>query len=142
MVKGARFELISGVPSRLSLYGLLFAWLCASGSLLDVAQGFAWLRMCAGYTQTMPLSAAVHRTFDPEKPCEICTAVLNARKAAEAGHQPAEQAVIEKMLLIAFSTEPELPAPVFEVWPALVDVFAEARSYPVPVPPPRGGALC
>ncbi|MBW8781928.1 MAG: hypothetical protein JF599_08580 [Verrucomicrobia bacterium] len=131
-----------GMRCRLSLYGLLFAWLCASGSLLDVAQGFAWLRMCAGYTQTMPLTVALHRTFDPEKPCEICTAVLNARKAAEAGHQPAEKALIEKMTLIAASAEPELTPPVFEVWPALVNLFAEARSYPVPVPPPRCGAVC
>jgi hypothetical protein len=131
------------VRFRLSIGGLLFAWLCASGGLLDVAQVFAWARMCAGYAQIVPLREAVVRTFDPNKPCEICTAVINARHASSESRQPAAVASveIEKILLIACHGEPVVVAPVLERWPVAENNWAPALAYPVPVPPPRGGAV-
>ncbi len=133
----------AGVRFRLSIGGLLFAWLCASGGLLDIAQVFAWSRMCAGYAQTMPVREALTETFDPAKPCEICMAVLKVRKADEAKRSPAsapETWSLAKVVLIAAEAEAVVSAPVLEAWPVSVNCYAEARSYPVPVPPPRGGA--
>ena len=126
---------------RLSIVGLLFAWLCASGGLLDVTQVFAWAKMYAGYAQTMPLREAVGRTFDPAKPCALCMAVLKARQAAAEAHEtPAVASVeIEKILLIAHRDEQVVVAPVLEAWPAETRRYAQVKIYPVPVPPPRGG---
>ena len=130
------------VRFRLSVGGLLFAWLCASGSLLDVAQVFAWARMCAGYAQSVPLREAVKRTFDPSKPCEICSAVMKAREAsADSAKAPLAASIeIEKIVLIAHRIEPVVLAPSLEAWPVLVHALAGTRCDPVPVPPPRGGA--
>ncbi len=121
---------------------LLFAWLCASGGLLDVAQVFAWVRMCSGYVQTMPLSAAVAQTLDPEKPCEICRAVLKARQgSSESEKAPSETSVeVKEVVLIAPRIEPIVLSPSPEAWPAWTQEVAETRTDPVPVPPPRGRA--
>lgn len=126
---------------RLSITGLLFAWLCASGGLLDVAQVLAWSRMYAGYAQTMSAGEALTQTFDPEKPCELCVAVLKARQASAGSREtPAvASAEVEKIFLVAHRGGPGVVAPSLEAWPEAGDVFAGARCEPVPVPPPRGG---
>ena len=128
---------------RLSIGSLLFAWLCASGGLLDIAQVFAWSRMCAGYEQTMPLREALTETFDPGKPCEICMAILKARKASDDRQAPASAeatAVFSKILLITVSAATTVAAPTLEAWPQAPDLYAEGRVESVPVPPPRGRA--
>ena len=133
----------AGVRFRLSICSLLFAWLCASGGLLDLTQVFAWARMCAGYAQAMPMNEAVSRTFDPGKPCEICMAILKARKATEDRQAPlsaAATAEFSKVVLFAADAGTTVAAPACEAWPAGVSLWAEVRVEPVPVPPPRGGA--
>jgi len=130
------------VHFRLSMCGLLFAWLCASGGLLDVAQVFAWTRMYAGYAQTMSVGEALSQTFDPAKPCELCVAVLKARGASDdAAKTPSTTSVeIEKIVLIAQCAAPAVLAPDLEAWPVARHARADTRVDPVPTPPPRGGA--
>jgi hypothetical protein len=122
--------------------GLLFAWLCASGGLLDIAQVFAWSRMYAGYAQTMSAGEALTETFDPAKPCELCVAVLKARGASDdSAKTPAALASveIEKVVMIAQCAASAMFAPDFEAWPVARHALADTRVDPVPVPPPRGG---
>jgi len=134
--------LFCGVRFRLSIGGLLLAWLCASGGLLDVAQVFAWTRMFAGYAQTMSAGEALTRTFDPAKPCELCVAVLKAREASDdtAKTPSAASVEIEKIVLIGHRVAFAVLAPDLEAWPAPRHEFADTRIDPVPVPPPRGAA--
>jgi len=132
-----------GVRFRLSMCGLLLAWLCASGGLLDIAQVFAWSRMYAGYAQTMSAGEALTQTFDPAKPCELCVAVLKARKASDdSAKTPSATSVeIEKIVMIAHGAAFAVIAPALEAWPAALHEFAGMRVDPVPTPPPRGGAV-
>lgn len=124
---------------RLSAVSLLCAWLCASGAMLDVAQGFAWARMFAGYARTRSFAAAARETFDPGKPCTICRAVGRAREAS-GQHGPAvPSAGGQRMLMIL-----ERPAAFFAPaaaggWPVEPAARAEVRGSDVPVPPPRAG---
>ena len=130
------------VRFRLSIYALFFAWLCASGGLLDLAQVFAWTRMYAGYAQTMSAGEALTETFDPAKPCKMCVALLKARKASDDSSKPSavSAAAIEKVVLIAHRAEFLVLAPDLEMWPVAGHTLAIARVDPVPTPPPRGGA--
>ncbi len=144
MARRGRGGWVQCVRFRLSICGLLFAWLCASGGLLDIAQVFAWTRMYAGYAQSMSVGEALAQTFDPAKPCELCVAVLKVREASGgAAKTPAAaaSAEIEKVVLIAQGAAPLVIAPVLEEWPAARDEFSGMRVEPVPLPPPRGGVV-
>ena len=60
---------------RLQLIAVLLAWLLATGSQWDGAQVFAWGKMVATYSRTMPLTAAVRLTFTPGNECDVCVVV-------------------------------------------------------------------
>ena len=130
------------VRFRLSICALLFAWLCASGGLLDIAQVCAWTRMYAGYAQTMSAGEALTETFDPAKPCKMCVALLKARKASDDSSKSSSvgAVAIERVVLIAHRAELLVLAPDLEMWPVTGHTLAIARVDPVPTPPPRGGA--
>ena len=125
------------MSKRLSSIFLLFAWLCASGTLLDTIQVFAWARMFVGYTQSMSIAEAAVKTMDPEKPCPICLAVRRAREA-EPHHQSALlQTSVVKMLLAPVQNEPFIPPPIRPEWCETNLVLMVSWRPPVPVPPPR-----
>lgn len=122
-----------------SIAGLLFAWLCAQGALTDAMQVFAWGRMFTGYARTMTWSAAVRQTFDPNKPCELCCAVREVRKAERKA--PAAPLTDDAAKLVLFLTAAEAG-----VGPALSSAEFSSREsmatewcVPVPKPPPRVG---
>ena len=121
----------------LSIGMLLFAWLCANGLLLDAAQVFAWSRMFAGYSETMTVGAALRETFDPNKPCELCVGVAEARDAQDAAKAPlAAQNDVKLVLALEASPVVVFSAPA-SAWPAASPEPALVRRDPVPVPPPR-----
>jgi hypothetical protein len=125
------------VRKRVSILCLAFAWLCANGVVLDLAQAVAWGRMFAGYAVSMPMSEALQATFDPARPCPICTKVSTARTAGQP-ETPAPVAPGSVKLDLAC----EIPATLFgalasTAWPdARIDPPREWISG-VPVPPPR-----
>jgi len=124
---------------RVSVVSLLFAWLCASSAMLDLAQVFAWTRMFAGYARTESFAAAARETFDPGKPCEVCRAVGRAREASDR-HAPAvPTAGCGKLVLIFERTAPFFGLSARRTWPVAPSVRAQARGTDVPVPPPRAG---
>lgn len=122
---------------RLSVTCLLFAWFCATGALLDVAQMFAWSRMFAGYMRTLPAAQALSRTFDPEKPCEFCMAVQKAREAGRKQQPAPTDAAVPKIVLIRQQAGPLVVVPAVDAWPETNHMFASSWCPPVPVPPPR-----
>ncbi len=128
----------SGVIGRkLSIISLLVAWLCANGLMLDVMQCVAWAKMFAGYAPHMSVTAALSETFDPAKPCQLCTRVAEARSQQTL---PTSQTVhaIDKIVLIAQSAPARVtPAPAREAWPRPWAENAERRIEAVPQPPPR-----
>lgn len=122
---------------RLSLITMLTAWLLATGSHWDLVQTFAWGRMIATYSQSMPLAQAVRLTFTPDNLCGVCESVSQAKQQQDAT-LPAEGKSFGKILLV------------FQPVSAFVAVLAESGKWTsvetVPVlrdrlepavPPPR-----
>jgi hypothetical protein len=126
------------VSKRLSCICLFSAWLCASGALLDLTQVFAWARMFAGYSRTLPLREAAVMTMDPDKPCPICLAVRRAREAESRQQPPAMPSIVQKMPLLAqVRNEPFVFHRDRPAWPDAPPARAPSWRAPVPVPPPR-----
>jgi hypothetical protein len=126
------------VSRRFSAIALLFAWLCASGAMLDLVQVTAWTRMFAGYAGTESFAAAARETFDPCKPCNLCRAVSHARDASRQ-HGPAVPSSGGERLILIFERSPVFVASFAEqAWPDARPARALRLSGEVPVPPPRG----
>ena len=126
---------------KLSTVVVLFAWLLASGAQWDMIQSFAWGRMIANYSRTMPLQEAVRLTFTAENVCDVCVFVAEAKARADgnaAGQAPADAASKAKAPL---ACPPEhvlvfqvLPAP---DWPR-ENFLPDACARPAPpTEPPR-----
>lgn len=121
----------------IAITSLLLAWLCANGALLDVVQVVAWSRMFADYNQTMSVGAALRATFDPEKPCELCMGVAEAKDLErKQGPQSLERTAEKLVLACEAPAKIVLTAPVL-AWPAARACAAPDRCETVPVPPPR-----
>lgn len=125
---------------KIASLSLLLAWLCANGAVLDAVQLVAWGKMFAGYSQVMPIGAALRATLDPSRPCDLCVAVVDMK--ANWGKQQlpnsgSEQNSMAKVVL-ALETPPQfvLP-PTSESWPTVLASAAPSRTERVPVPPPR-----
>jgi hypothetical protein len=127
----------AAMPRRIAFLSLLCAWLCASGAMLDVAQGIAWAKMFAGYAGRESMAAAARDTFDPSRPCGLCLAVSAAREAASR-HVPAVPgAGAEKLIMICQDTVSFVGVTPTREWR---EILARCRTRPaedVPLPPPR-----
>lgn len=122
---------------QVALFSLLFAWLCANGALLDGVQVFAWAKMFAGYARTMPAADALRETFDPAKPCEMCTGVAAAKDVAKKQIPQSVERSAEKIVLALQATPNVILVRVASEWPVMTELAAPSRCEPVPVPPPR-----
>jgi hypothetical protein len=128
---------------RLPAILVLCAWLLASGAQWDLLQGFAWGRMIASYSRTMPLAEAVRLTFTPSNLCNVCAFVAEAKTRANTDGRASDPAPVEagakaKPPLAAppehvfvFSSAPAPEWPAEQLWP-----HACARPAP-PSEPPR-----
>lgn len=122
---------------KLSLITMLVAWLLATGSHWDLVQTFAWGRMLANYSQTMPLAQAVKLTFTPDNLCGLCESVSEAKQQQDAA-LPSDGTGFGKIPLVC------QPVPSLigvsssgETW-ALCDLAPTGRErHPPPVPPPQ-----
>ena len=118
----------------------LVAWLLATGSHWDLIQTFAWGSMIASYSETMPFSEAVKKTFSPETMCRLCHAVADAKKSAANNPAVPNEKVPGKILLVCTPAASALFAPPESRWLLAIrdsaPISAE-RSAP-PLPPPRG----
>ena len=128
---------------RFSTLLVLCAWLLASGAHWDVVQGFAWGRMIANYSKSMPLAEAVRLTFTADNLCQVCTFVADNHTRSDASgtdaSQPARAPLFKAGAPLACPPEyhfvfSSVPAP---KWPtAHFRPDALARPAP-PVEPPR-----
>jgi hypothetical protein len=116
---------------------MLTAWLLATGSHWDLVQTFAWGRMIANYSQSMPLAQAIKLTFTPDNLCGVCESVSEAKQKQDTA-LPSDAKSAGKILMV-FQPQPLFVAELAmagkrtpgETRPAMRD-----RS-PPPVPPPR-----
>ena len=125
------------MSKRVGIVSLFFAWLCASGALLDATQVFAWGRMFVGYARTMSFEAAVIQTMDPAKPCVICTAVRRARDVERHDAPSAAPTTVERLLLAHVQNEPFLLPSIRTEWPEADSLPVPSWRMAVPLPPPR-----
>jgi len=124
---------------RLSLVLTLAAWLLATGSHWDLVQTFAWGRMIATYSRTMPLATAVRRTFSPETMCSICRAVADAKQRDAANNAVPGSKSPEKILLVCAPRALVFASPAPScagLVPAIAVPVSAERPAP-PSPPPR-----
>jgi len=125
---------------RLSLILTLAAWLLATGSHWDLVQTFAWGRMIASYSQTVPLAQAIRLTFTPENMCGVCTVVATAKQQQTDDAIPGGK--LDGKVLLVFAP---VPAPVVAA-PAFSSSIFDRSAVPLPeraappVPPPRFAA--
>jgi hypothetical protein len=125
------------VRKNLSIAGLLLAWLCANGALLDGLQVFAWGRMFAGYAGSMSVGAALRETFNPQKRCELCVTVAAAKSTTEASAPAQIERTAQRIDLVCDEPEAIVFAAVVRDWPAALASVAPERVDAVDVPPPR-----
>jgi hypothetical protein len=91
--------------------------------------------MIHDYSQTMPLSTAIEKTFDGSAPCEICVVVEDAQQQEPA--QKMERSSSDKVLLAYHPNETVvIEAPTYS-WPIVFDHTGLLRTELVPVRPPR-----
>jgi hypothetical protein len=124
------------VRHRLPRCLILIDWLAATVSPSDVLQAFAWGRMCAGYSRTMPLKEAIELTFAPDHPCCLCKAIREA-KQRQSPVTPADPKVQGKILLV-FQPEPGvvIAAPSAPPWALGAQIGLSAERAAPPTPPP------
>jgi hypothetical protein len=128
------------MPRRIASLSLLCAWLCASGAILDVAQGIAWVRMFSGYAGRESVAAAARDTFDPAKPCKLCLAVGAAREAA-ARHSPAVSgAGAEKLVMIRQDSVHFVGVTPNREWSEAEAACRPGPAADVPLQPPRSAS--
>jgi hypothetical protein len=131
---------------RLSALLVLCAWLLASGAHWDLVQGFAWARMVANYSRTMPLDEAVKLAFTADNLCGVCEFVADHKTRADTDNASAPAApaaagdsAAKGKLFLAHSPEHlfvfcTVPAP---EWPT-EQFLANAHARPAPpTEPPR-----
>lgn len=127
----------SDVRKPLPSLALLFAWLCANGALLDVVQVFAWAKMFSGYAESMSVSTALRKTFDPSQRCELCLGVAAARESTQDQVPQTVEHTAEKLLLTLHRPVKVVLTPPAVDWPPAHASAAPTRREDVPVPPPR-----
>lgn len=125
------------VRNKIASLALACAWLCANGALLDAVQVFAWAKMFTGYTQTMSVSTALQKTFDPAQRCEMCDGVAAAKEASRDQQPRAVEQSAEKLLLALHRPAPLVLERPPGDWPPSFALAAPSRTEAVPVPPPR-----
>ena len=117
-----------------SIVSLCFAWLCANGALWNAVQVFAWGKMVHDYSQVMPLTKAIEKTFDGTASCEICVVVVDAKGQQTA--QQVERANDKVFLACERPTAIVVSVPEFE-WPGAIHRTGLIRTEPVALRPPR-----
>ncbi len=122
---------------NLSLLLTLSAWLLATGSHWDLVQTFAWGRMIAAYSQSMPLSEAIKRTFTAENLCGVCEVVNDAKQGQDATGAGAGK--LDAKVPLAFAAAPivVMPAPEPGLWLLADALPPRAPSRVPPTPPPQ-----
>ena len=123
--------------SKVSLLLSLAAWLLATGSHWDLVQTFAWGRMIALYSQSMPLQEAIRLTFTPENMCGVCEVVADAQQDANAATAPLTARDAKILLAPGDFPSVVLAAPQPERWPTFGVTTPDGFLTPPPLPPPR-----
>jgi hypothetical protein len=123
---------------KLSLITMLTAWLLATGSHWDLVQTFAWGRMIATYSQSMPLAQAIKLTFTPDNLCGVCESVSEAKQQQDTA-LPSDAKSAGKILMV-FQAQPVFVADLAKAgkWTPREASPAVRDRVPPPVPPPRG----
>lgn len=119
---------------------VLLVCLAATGVQWDMLQVFAWGRMIVGHAATMPLSAAVAKTFDGEM-CSLCCVVARAQRRESAPAHSAEAKVAAKPLLFFQLANVVVPDAARSLpWRQDLTTPSGRDRAPPAAPPPRSAA--
>lgn len=116
---------------------LLFGGVLATGAHWDALQVFAWGRMFAISLENETPAEALATLFSPEKRCDICRVVSEAKADASDGSETAAWFIKAPLIIPAFQPV-MVSAPLMKARQRLLDAlplqhFGEAP----PVPPPQ-----
>jgi hypothetical protein len=104
----------------------------------SVLQSLAWVSMLVKYSRQATLAQAVEMTFDGKHPCRLCR-IVQQNQAHERQPQPKSNSASKDFLQLDLPPHawamlhPVVPRPEPEVL-----AVPAPRSYPPPLPPPRG----
>lgn len=123
---------------RFQFTAVLLAWLFATGSQWDCAQVFAWGKMVANYSRTMPMLDAVRLTFSPGNECDVCVSVGDAKQQQSNPTTPAANLPGKILLVFQPALAVIIAAPaIFSLSPSDPLIALGASRASPPVPPPR-----
>lgn len=120
--------------AKVAQWLIAFALIIAVGGHWAVLQSVAWFGMVVSYSQDVPLSLALEKTFDGKNPCTLCKAV-NEGKKSEREHASVNVETKLELCLVPCAMLLEAPAPLV-LLPGEAE-SANARFETPPTPPPR-----
>jgi len=119
---------------RLSKVLIVLALTSSIGLHWAFLQTVAWAGMIVSYSQKLPLTKAVEKTFDGQHPCSLCKHIAKAKQSERKTEYKFESSKLE------FSYAPALfmlNTPAYH-WSARAgDISADLLTQAPPVPPPR-----
>src|SRR6266446_4517057 len=69
------------VLSRVSKLVLVLALASSIGLHWAFLQAVAWTGMVATYSRSLPISQALHKTFDGKHPCQLCKQIAAGKRS-------------------------------------------------------------
>ena len=120
---------------RLTLFAVLFAFVCSCGGQWPILRCVAWVHMIREYSEVVPLSQAVEMTFSGEYPCEMCKAIAEKEQSDSAKVFTVEkhQKKLSPQSFVLNLLSPRICRPGFGFYRE----FFQTRSDVPPTPPPR-----
>lgn len=119
---------------RCSRWLVVAALIFSLGCHWFVLQTVGWVGMAVKFSQTLPLSEALSRTFDGQNPCKICHIVDAGKKAEQ--EKPVEK-IVPKLDFLIVAQQYTFVAPHQFIEQTAPDTFYSARDEAPPGPPPR-----
>ena len=120
--------------AKLANLMVAFTLVCTIGGHWALPQSLAWLGMLVTYSQEVPLSEALRKTFDGDHPCQMCKAVQQGKKAEQ---QQASFKFPPKLEFYLNRPAVTFLLPDIEKHSTGFELSLQPRSDPPPVPPPR-----
>lgn len=120
--------------ARFSKGLLILALVCTIGLHWAFLQSVAWVGMVMTYSRSLPLAAAIDRTFDGKHPCCLCMQVQEGKRSEKKSERRLELKKLEFRFSMDFSI-PAAPSAFFTL--RYSDPLADSANDEPPFRPPR-----
>lgn len=120
--------------SRLPRFLIIVALAGSIGLHWAFLQSVAWVSMVVTYSQDVPITEAISKTFDGQHPCKLCKGIAAGKKSEQKTEFPP---LVKKLEFVSARAAFIFTAPQdFRLLPETTFTFRKLAHQP-PVPPPR-----